>query len=112
VTGSPTRRPSTTASARCSEAGRGAAGLEADTGIAHEQSTDFFANALFDPGSGSLLQRREVAGASELSLTYPGWGAKAGPGWYDGMDWVSAQATFLYVIAAVRNGLPEAAASQ
>lgn len=91
---------------------RGRAGLEGDVGIAHEQTTDFFANALFDPNSGTLLQRREVAGASELALTYPGWGVKAGPGWYDGMDWVSAQATFMYVLAAVRNGLPEQAGSQ
>jgi hypothetical protein len=91
----------------------GWAGLEGDVGIAHEQTTDFFANALFDPdGGGTLLRRREVAGASELALTYPGWGVKAGPGWYDGMDWVSAQATFLYVLAAVRSGLPAHAGSQ
>lgn len=90
----------------------GWAGLEGDVGLAHEQSTDFFANALFDPDSGTLRQRREVAGASELALTYPGWGVKAGPGWYDGTDWVSAQATFMYVLAAVRNGLPEQAGSQ
>jgi hypothetical protein len=91
---------------------RGWSGLEGDVGIAHQQSTDFFANALFDPDSGTLRQRREVAGASELALTYPGWGVKAGPGWYDGTDWVSAQATFMYVLAAVRNGLPEQAGSQ
>jgi hypothetical protein len=91
---------------------RGWAGLEGDVGIAHEQTTDFIANALFDPESGTLLQRREVAGASELALTYPGWGVKTGPGWYDGMDWVSAQATFMYVLAAARNGLPEQAGSQ
>jgi len=90
----------------------GWAGLEGGAGIAHEQATDFFANALFDPDSGTLLQRREVAGASELALTYPGWGVKTGPGWYDGTDWVSAQATFMYVLAAVRNGLPEQAGSQ
>lgn len=91
---------------------RAAAGLAADIGIAHEQTSDYFANALFDPAAGTLLQQREVAGASELSLTYPGWGVKAGPGWYDGDDWVSAQATFLYVLAAVRSGLPELAGSQ
>lgn len=91
---------------------RGWAGLEGDVGIAHEQTTDFFASALFDPDDGTLPQRREVAGASELALTYPGWGVKTGPGWYDGMDWVSAQATFMYVLAAVRNGLPEQAGSQ
>lgn len=91
---------------------RGWAGLESDVGLAHEQATDFFANALFDPGSGTLPQRREVAGASDLALTYPGWGVKTGPGWYDGMDWVSAKATFMYVLAAVRNGLPEQAGSQ
>jgi hypothetical protein len=90
----------------------GWAGLEGDVGIAHQQSTDFFANALFDPGSGTPLQRREVAGASELSLTYPGWGVKGDAGWYDGEDWVSAQSTFLYVLAAARNGLTEQAGSQ
>jgi Glycosyl hydrolase family 76 len=100
------------ASAWASALSRGWGGLEDDTGIAHEQTTDFFANALFDPDSGTLLQRREVAGASELALTYPGWGVKTGPGWYDGTDWVSAQATFMYVLAAVRNGLPEQAGSQ
>ena len=103
-----------TASARAWSAAmsRAASGLEADIGIAHEQTSDYFANALFDPAGGTLLQRREVADASELSLTYPGWGVKAGPGWYDGDDWVSAQATFLYVLAAVRSGLPELAGSQ
>jgi hypothetical protein len=90
----------------------GWSGLKGDVGISYEQTTDFFANALFDPESGTMLQRREVAGASELSLTYPGWGVKSGPGWFDGMDWVSAQATFMYVLAAARNGLPEQAGSQ
>jgi hypothetical protein len=103
-----------TASSRAwaAAAQRAASGLEDDNGIAHEQTSDYFANALFDPSGATLLQRREVAGAAELSLTYPGWGVKAGPGWYDGDDWVSAQATFLYVLAAVHAGLPELAGSE
>ncbi len=100
------------AGAWAAAAQQAASGLEANTGIAHEQTADYFANALFDPSGTTLLEQREVAGAAELSLTYPGWGVKAGPGWYDGDDWVSAQATFLYVLAAARAGLPELAGSE
>lgn len=93
-------------------ASHAAAALRGDVGIARAGATDYFANALFDPGTGSLLQRREVAGAPALSLTYPGWGVKLGPGYYNGQDWVGAEPTFLYVLAAVWNGLPAQGAIQ
>jgi len=95
---------------RAADAAAGA--LDGDVRIARSASTDYFANALFDPGTGSLVQRREVAGVAALSLTYPGWGVKFGPGYFDSMDWVGAEPTFLYVLAAVWNGLPGAGGVQ
>ncbi len=92
-------------------ADRAQAALTADNGVSRSTTTDMIAGALWGL-SPQLSAQRQVGATNDLSFAYAGFGAKAGPGYYTGMDWIDGVSTFNYAIAAARAGLPDLAVAQ
>ncbi len=86
--------------------------LNADTGIARSVTTDFLASALWGLAPSTQAARRQVGATNDLGFAYLGFGAKSGPGYYSGMDWIDGVSTFNYAIAAARAGLQNLAIAQ
>lgn len=92
-------------------AARAEAALALDNGVSRSTTTDMLAGALWGLSAGVAAQR-QVGATNDLSFAYAGFGAKAGPGYYTGMDWIDGASTFNYAIAAARAGLPDLAVAQ
>ena len=86
--------------------------LNVDNAISRTTTSDFLAAPLMDLAPSRVGGQRQVASLLTLGFAYPGFGAKVGPGYLSGMDWVDASATFNLVIAAANVGLGAIAVSQ
>ncbi len=88
------------------------AALLADNGVHRGRTTDFLAAPLWNLDPNPVSAARTVGALFDLGFAYQGYGAKAGPGYYSGMDWTDGASTFNDVVASVYAGLPDAAEMQ
>lgn len=79
--------------------------LNRDDGVMRHTPTDFIAGERWNLWRDLPSARRQVASLSSLGMAYAAFGAKTGPGYLDGMDWVNANQTFNLAIAAAAVGL-------
>lgn len=86
--------------------------LLSDNGVRRTVTSDFLAAPRWNLDPDPESARRTVDAMPDLGFAYQGYGAKAGPGYYTGMDWTDGVSTFNEVIAAVHAGLPDTAEMQ
>lgn len=86
--------------------------LNIDNRLSRVSTSDFIAAPLFGLSTNISDARRQVAALTTLGFAYPGFGAKVGPGYLSGMDWVQSSATFNLIVAAANVGLDATAVSQ
>lgn len=88
------------------------AALLSDNGVRRTVTSDFLAAPRWNLTPNPEAARLAVDALPDLGFAYQGFGAKAGPGYYTGMDWTDGVSTFNDVIAAVHAGLPDTAEMQ
>lgn len=88
------------------------AALNHDEGVMRKTPTDFQASERWNLWRNLASARLQVASVIGLGMAYPGFGAKAGPGYRNGLDWVNANQTFNLAIAAAHVGLRATALAQ
>ncbi len=93
-------------------ANRAQIALLTDNGVRRQSTTDFLAAPLWNLDPNSVQAARTVGAMSDLGFAYQGYGAKAAPGYYSGMDWTDGVSTFNDVVASVHANLPDAAEMQ